>query len=95
MQNTTPAVGHPCTDFGHVGRPVVHYVPDLRFAEEVSPRTNIRLGEHSAGPVVVDDDELAKVLLEGPENRSRPFAERFAPWDSPRSTGQLLEWLAL
>ncbi len=83
------------TDFGHVGRPVVHYVPDLRFAEDVSPGTNLHLLEDSAGPVVADDDELAKVLLAGPENRSRAFARKFAPWDSARSTAQLLEWLAL
>lgn len=81
------------TDFGHVGRPVVHYVPDREFTETVSPGTNIHLADHSAGPVVADDDELATVLLAGPDNRSRRFAQRFAPWDSARSTAQLLDWL--
>ena len=89
------------SDYALSGRPVVHYVPDQQFVEDVSPTTYFSLSERSAGPLVRTDSDLVAALVatrsgsapSSSARSSRPFAELVAPLDARLSTDDLLDEL--
>lgn len=84
------------TDFAITGRPVIHYVPDQQYVEQVFPTTSVALAELAAGPLVRDDAELVAALRAAATiPPGTAFAQALAPLDGRVSADAVLDQLGL
>lgn len=87
------------SDFVLTGRPIIHYVTDQEFVEDVAPTTYFGLSEHAAGPIVGNDQDLVAMIRASAGHPSGPgaasYARHVAPLDARPSVDALLDWLEL
>jgi len=85
------------TDFALTGRPIVRYITDGAYFEDVNPGTYLSAAQCPAGLVVSEDNALVAQLksLSPAQADDAAVVAQLAPLDAQLSADALLDWLEL
>lgn len=85
------------TDFALTGRPIIRFLTDQTYFEDVAPGTYLSADQYPAGPIVSDEDALARQLKAVRDAGADDDAviAALSPLDRNESADALLDWLEL